>query len=158
LETVFERVGRRVPVVVGATAEGTAATVELSRAAREAGASALLVCPPRMPKLSSEAVVRHFSALAAAVDLPIVIQDYPPISGYPVESELLARIAREIPSARCIKLEDPPTPFKISRIREQTAPLEVAILGGLGGVYLLEELLAGAVGAMTGFAYPEILV
>lgn len=36
--------------------------------------------------------------------------------------------------------------------------MEVGIFGGLGGVFLLEELLAGATGAMTGFAYPEILV
>ena len=49
-------------------------------------------------------------------------------------------------------------PFKISRILEQTAGVPVAIFGGLGGVFLLEELLAGAAGAMTGFAFPEILV
>jgi 4-hydroxy-tetrahydrodipicolinate synthase len=158
LETVLERAGGKIPVVVGATAEGTAAGVELALSAREAGASALLVSPPRMPKLSSEAVVRHFATLAAAVDLPIVIQDYPPISGYSMEPALLSRIAHEVPSARCIKLEDPPTPFKIARIREQTEGIKVAILGGLGGVYLLEELLSGAAGAMTGFAYPEILV
>jgi 4-hydroxy-tetrahydrodipicolinate synthase len=67
-------------------------------------------------------------------------------------------VAREIPRARTIKLEDPPTPFKTSRILEQTSGLDVRIFGGLGGVFLLEELMAGATGAMTGFAYPEILV
>jgi 4-hydroxy-tetrahydrodipicolinate synthase len=75
-----------------------------------------------------------------------------------MEPPLLARIAREIPSARTIKLEDPPTPFKTSRILEAAGDTPVAIFGGLGGVYLLEELLAGAAGAMTGFAYPEALV
>jgi 4-hydroxy-tetrahydrodipicolinate synthase len=111
-----------------------------------------------MPKLNSDAVVRHFAALAAAVDLPIVVQDYPPVSGYAMEAALLVRIAREIPSARTIKLEDAPTPFKTARILEKAEGLELRIFGGLGGVYLLEELLAGATGAMTGFAYPEILV
>jgi 4-hydroxy-tetrahydrodipicolinate synthase len=117
-----------------------------------------MVSPPRMPKLNSEAIVRHFSALAEAVDVEIVVQDYPPISGYTMEPALLARIAREIPRARTIKLEDPPTPFKTSRILEQAGDLEVRIFGGLGGVFLLEELMAGATGAMTGFAFPEVLV
>ena len=58
---------------------------------------------------------------------------------------------------RTIKLEDPPTPVKTSRILEQTQGLTVSIFGGLGGVFLLEELMAGAAGAMTGFAFPAIL-
>jgi 4-hydroxy-tetrahydrodipicolinate synthase len=111
-----------------------------------------------MPKLNSDAVVRHYEALAAAVDIEIVVQDYPPISGFAMEPWLLARIASEIPRARTIKLEDPPTPFKTSRILQACGNTEVRIFGGLGGVFLLEELMAGATGAMTGFAYPEILV
>ena len=68
------------------------------------------------------------------------------------------RIAREVAAANTIKLEDPPTPFKTSRIREAAQGMDIGIFGGLGGVFLLEELMAGATGAMTGFAYPEILV
>ena len=121
-----------------------------------------MVSPPRMPKLNSDAVLRHFHALAEAVDIEIVVQDYPPISGYAMEPWLLARIAKEIPRARTIKLEDPPTPFKTSRILSEVEKIgevgDVGIFGGLGGVFLLEELLAGATGAMTGFAFPEILV
>jgi 4-hydroxy-tetrahydrodipicolinate synthase len=86
------------------------------------------------------------------------VQDYPPISGYAMEPSLLVRIVAEIPQARVIKLEDPPTPFKIARIRELPGGDAVKIFGGLGGMYLLEELMAGATGAMTGFAFPEILV
>jgi 4-hydroxy-tetrahydrodipicolinate synthase len=119
---------------------------------------AVMVSPPRAPKLNSDAVLRHYAALADAVDLPIVVQDYPPISGFAMEPWLLAKIAREVPAARTIKLEDPPTPFKTARILEQAGEMPVAIFGGLGGVFLLEELMAGAAGAMTGFAYPEALV
>lgn len=158
LETVATHVNGRIGVVAGTTAEGTLTCIGYSRAAKAAGATAVMVSPPRMPKLNSEAVVRHYHALAEAVDIDLVVQDYPPISGYAMEPWLLARVAREIPRARTIKLEDPPTPFKTSRILEQTAGLDVRIFGGLGGVFLLEELMAGATGAMTGFAYPEILV
>ena len=158
LETVTTHVNGRIGVVAGTTAEGTRTCISYSRAAKAAGATAVMVSPPRMPKLNSEAVVRHYHALADAVDIEIVVQDYPPISGYAMEASLLARIAKELPRARTIKLEDPPTPFKTSRILEQAAGTDVRIFGGLGGVFLLEELMAGATGAMTGFAFPEILV
>jgi 4-hydroxy-tetrahydrodipicolinate synthase len=158
LEVVVEHVHGRIGVVAGTTSEGTRTCVAYGRHAREVGATAVMVSPPRMPKLNSEAVVRHYKTLADAVDIEIVVQDYPPISGFTMEPALLARIAREIPRARTIKLEDPPTPFKTSRIIEATGDTPVRIFGGLGGVFLLEELLAGATGAMTGFAFPEILV
>ncbi len=158
LEVVVDQVKGRIGIVAGTTAEGTRTCIGHSRHAREMGATAVMVSPPRMPKLNSEAVVRHYKALADAVDIEIVVQDYPPISGFAMEPALLARIAREIPRARTIKLEDPPTPFKTSRIIEAAGDVPVRIFGGLGGVFLLEELLAGATGAMTGFAFPEILV
>jgi len=161
LEVVVDQVkmsGGRIGVVAGTSADGTRTCISYSRLAKECGATAVMVSPPRMPKLNSDAVMRHFAALADAVDIEIVVQDYPPISGYTMEPALLARIAREIPRARTIKLEDPPTPFKTSRILEHGAGMDLRIFGGLGGVFLLEELLAGATGAMTGFAFPEILV
>jgi 4-hydroxy-tetrahydrodipicolinate synthase len=158
VDTVVRQVAGRVKVIVGASADGVRACIDFSREARSLGASAVMVSPPRMPKLNSESVVNHYKALAEAVDLPIVVQDYPPISGFSMEAGLLARIAREVPAARAIKLEDPPTPFKTARILVAAGETKVAILGGLGGVFLLEELLAGAAGVMTGFAYPEVLV
>jgi 4-hydroxy-tetrahydrodipicolinate synthase len=157
-DIVLSQVNGRVPVVVGTTSEGLRTCIEYTRQAKAAGAARVMVSPPRMPKINSDAVVRHYAALAEAVDIPIVVQDYPPISGYAMEPWLLARIAREVPAAPTIKLEDPPTPFKTSRILAEAKDIPVAIFGGLGGVFLLEELLAGAAGAMTGFAYPEALV
>src|SRR5262249_62373932 len=75
-----------------------------------------------------------------------------------MEPALLGGTAREVSAARTIKLEDPPTPFKTARILQQAGGLELEIFGGLGGVFLLEELMAGGAGAMTGFAFPAILV
>ena len=158
LDTVIAHVNGRVPVIAGTTAEGLRTCIAYSTRAREAGAAGVMISPPRMPKINSDAVARHFADVAAAVDVPIIVQDYPPISGYAMEPALLARIARDVPAARTIKLEDPPTPFKTSRILDQTHGVDVQIFGGLGGVFLLEELLAGAAGAMTGFAFPKILV
>ena len=158
VDAVVRQVAGRARVIVGTSADGVRACIDFSREAKSLGASAVMVSPPRMAKLNSESVVNHYKALAEAVDLPIVVQDYPPISGFSMEAGLLARIAREVPAARAIKLEDPPTPFKTARILVAAGETKVAILGGLGGVFLLEELLAGAAGVMTGFAYPEVLV
>ena len=157
LEAVVKQADGRVPIIAGTSAEGTRTCIAYTRQAKEVGAAAVMVSPPRMPKLNSAAVVNHFKALADAVDLPIIVQDYPPITGFAMEPALLARIAKEIPSARTIKLEDPPTPFKTARIIEASGDTKVQIFGGLGGVFLLEELISGATGAMTGFAFPEIL-
>lgn len=158
LDAVLAHVNGRVPVVAGTTADGLRTCIEFTRRACRAGAAAVMISPPRMPKINSDAVARHFAEVASAVDVPIIVQDYPPISGYTMEAALLARIARDVPAARTIKLEDPPTPFKTARILEQAKALDLAIFGGLGGVFLLEELMAGAAGAMTGFAFPAILV
>src|SRR6476659_6422508 len=158
LELVVKQADGRVPIVAGTSADGTRTCISYSRQAKQIGAAAVMVSPPRMPKLNSAAVVNHYKALADAVDLPIVVQDYPPITGFAMEPALLARIAKEIPAARTIKLEDPPTPFKTARILEASSGTTVQIFGGLGGVFLLEELISGATGAMTGFAFPEILV
>jgi 4-hydroxy-tetrahydrodipicolinate synthase len=158
LDTVLAHVNGRVPVVVGTTADGLRTCIEFTRRAKAGGAAAVMISPPRMIKINSDAVAKHFADVASAVDVPIVVQDYPPISGYAMEPALLARIARDVPPARTIKLEDPPTPYKTTRILGQTSGLDVSIFGGLGGVFLLEELMAGAAGAMTGFAFPAILV
>jgi 4-hydroxy-tetrahydrodipicolinate synthase len=158
LEIVVQHVNGRVGIVAGTTAEGTRTCIGYTRDAVRSGATAVMVSPPRMLKLNSDAVMRHYAAIAEAADVEIVVQDYPPVSGFAMEPSLLARIAREIPRARTIKLEDPPTPLKTSRILAACSDLPVRIFGGLGGVFLLEELMAGAAGAMTGFAYPELLV
>jgi 4-hydroxy-tetrahydrodipicolinate synthase len=158
VETVIRQVDNRIRVIVGTSADGVRTCVEFSREAARLGASAVMVSPPRMPKLNAESVLGHYRTLAESVDLPIVVQDYPPISGFAMEAALLARIARDVPAARTIKLEDPPTPLKTSRILAAAGGVAVSILGGLGGVFLIEELLAGAAGVMTGFAYPEVLV
>lgn len=158
VEVVTAHVAGRAQVVVGTTADGLRTCIEFSRQAQALGASAAIVSPPRAPRVSTESVVNHYRLLAEAVDLPIIVQDYPPRSGFVMESGVLARVAREVPAARTIMLEDPPTPFKTTRILAAARETKLTVLGGLGGVYLLEELMAGASGVMTAFTHPEALV
>ena len=145
------------PVTVGTTAAGTAAAVEYSREAQELGAAAVMVSAPALGKPNDGALFTHYSRIADAVDVPIVVQDYPRTSGVHMSPQFIADLAERVPAARYLKLEDPPTPQKITAIRKLQGD-KMAIFGGLGGVFLLEELSQGSAGAMTGFAYPEVLV
>ena len=119
LETVISQVRGRVRVIAGTSADGLRTCIGYSRSARDAGADAVMISPPRMVKLNSDAVRGHYAEVVSAADVDIVVQDYPPISGFAMEPELLARISRENPRARTIKLEDPPTPFKTAQILER---------------------------------------
>ena len=84
------------------------------------------------------------------------MQDYPPVNDVIMSPRALGQIAEAIPQARYLKLEDPPLMQKIDAIRQESDQFE--IFGGLGGMFLLEELARGASGTMTGFAFSEILV
>lgn len=145
------------PVTLGTTAASTYAAIERSREAAALGAAAVMVAAPRMAKPNLDSVFLHYQRLADAVDIPIVVQDYPQESGVQMPVPFIARLAEEIPSVRYLKLEDPPTPPKITAIRDLVGD-RLGVFGGLGGVFLLDELARGAMGAMTGFAYPEVLV
>ena len=145
------------PVTLGTTAAGTSATVAYSVEAQKLGAAAVMVSAPPMGKPNPDSLFAHFRRIADAVDLPIVVQDYPQTSGVHMAPAFIARLFEEIPSVHYLKLEDPPTPTKITAIRSLVGD-DLAIFGGLGGMYLLDELARGSAGAMTGFAYPEVLV
>ena len=145
------------PVTLGTTAAGTAATVAYSREAAELGAAAVMVSAPAMGKPNPDSLFAHYQRVAEAVDVPVVVQDYPQTSGVHMAPPFIARLYQEIPGVQYLKLEDPPTPTKITAIRAQAGD-DLAIFGGLGGMYLLDELARGSAGAMTGFAYPEVLV
>jgi len=145
------------PVTLGTTAASTSAAVHYSREAQKLGAAAVMVSAPPMGKPNYDALFSHYESIAGAVDIPIVVQDYPQTSGVHMPPAFIARLAENIPAAQYLKLEDPPTPPKITAIRNLIGD-KMAIFGGLGGVFLLDELARGSAGAMTGFAYPEVLI
>jgi len=156
MDTVIETVDGTIPVVVGTSHQDTNTCIELSVAAFGAGADGVMIAPPRMEDKSDDAIMALYSTIAEIITDPIVVQDFPPINDVIMSPDLLARIASAIPNAGYLKLEDPPLMEKISAIRERTDKFE--IFGGLGGMFLLEELNRGASGTMTGFAFTEILV
>ncbi len=156
LETVMETVDHRVPVVVGTSHTKVETCISLSHAAFCAGASGVMIAPPRMPGAQDDDIIALYSRIADQVDGAIVVQDFPPVNDVVMSAPMLARLAEQIPNARYLKLEDPPLMEKITSIRALTDQFQ--IFGGLGGMFLLEELQRGASGTMTGFAFSEVLV
>ena len=154
VETVVRRAAGRIAVWVGVRALGTAGAVEQARTAQSQGAAAVFVAP--IAPQNDAALYEHYRAVAQAVDVPVIIHDYPASFGISIAPELVARLAND-GLTPYIKLEDPPVLQKLSRVRELTSG-RIGVFGGLGGEYFLEELQRGAVGIMTGFAFPEVLV
>ena len=149
-------VGGGAPVVVGCSAMATGVTVERAREAEAAGAAAVMVAPPNNVG-NLDLVFKHYRRVAEAVSVPVVVQDEPVNTGVVMPAAFVARIVNEIEGCRYVKLEEAPTTIKITSLLKEIRT-EVGIFGGLGGMYFYEELARGAIGIMTGFAYPEILV
>ena len=155
VETVVKETRGRVPVAVGVSASGTHLATAFARMAREHGADALMVAPPTGLK-NLDLVAEYFRIVAGATGLPIVLQDEPVTTQVNMPAPFIAQVCAEITQIQAVKLEEPPTLPKITRLRALFGD-RVAIFGGLGGVYFFEELSRGADGAMTGFPYPEAL-
>lgn len=157
LQEVVSVVQGRIPIVVGVSHADDEICLALCRNAEVAGAAGVMVAPPsRFAEQDEQELLNYYAHLADGIDIPIVVQDFPPVNGVYMSPSIIARIATDIPSARYLKLEDPPLMRKIVAIL--TLNPDVVIFGGLGGMFLLEELHSGAAGTMTGFAFTEILI
>ena len=93
LRVVVEAVGDRARVVAGVGTNNTAHTIELARAAEKAGAHGLLVVTPYYNKPPQSGLIRHFTSVADAVGLPVMLYDIPHRAGVPVATETLVRLA-----------------------------------------------------------------
>ncbi|SDR00578.1 4-hydroxy-tetrahydrodipicolinate synthase [Thermostaphylospora chromogena] len=92
LRAVIETVGDRATVVAGVGTNDTRHSVELARAAERAGADGLLVVTPYYNKPPQEGLYRHFTAVADATDLPVMLYDIPGRTGTPIHTETLIRL------------------------------------------------------------------
>jgi 4-hydroxy-tetrahydrodipicolinate synthase len=157
IATTVEAAGSGFPICVGTTHAGTDGCIAYSRRAQQLGARAVMVAPPKLARANDAALERHYLTVADAIDIPVVVQDFPPsVGGILMSVDVIARIGAASPQCRYLKLEDEPSPMKVSQVR--SANPDIRVLGGLGGMMFLEELRHGAHGTMTGFGFPEILV
>ena len=163
VKQVLRRVEGRVPVVAGASSPGFAAMGELAKSVMDMGASGVMVAPASTVRTDDQ-ILAYFDmvneTLGSAV--PWVLQDHPVSTGVQMSTAVVLKILKNSPTCVMLKHEDSPGLAKLSAIRAASTRGEVRrvsiLAGNGGGLFLPEELSRGADGAMTGFAYPEMMV
>lgn len=160
LAVVQRVIGRSsVPVIVGVSSPGFAAIKALSNEAMEAGAAGVMVAPP-MGLQTDGQILSYFHNTAETLgDIPFVLQDFPLATGVQIATSVILQVVKDCPTCVMLKHEDWPGLEKITALRKASdaGARRISILCGNGGMYLLEEMLRGADGAMTGFGYPEMM-
>ena len=149
-------------IIVGVSAPGFAQMRTLARASMDAGAAAVMIAPP--PHLrTDDQITGYFSQATEAIgtDIPWVLQDYPLTLTVVMTPAVIRKIIMDSPSCVMLKHEDWPGLEKISTLRgfQKDGSLKpISILVGNGGLFLDFEMERGVDGAMTGYAFPDMLV
>lgn len=163
VKRVLARVNGQVPVVVGASAAGFAPMQELTHSVMEMGAAGVMVAPPSTVK-TDDHIGAYFDMVneTLGASVPWVLQDHPVATGVQMSASVILRILKNSPNCVMLKHEDCPGLAKLSALRAASDRGEIErvsiLTGNGGGLFLPEELSRGADGAMTGFAYPEMMV
>jgi 4-hydroxy-tetrahydrodipicolinate synthase len=151
----------RLPVIVGVSAPGFAAMRSLAHEAMARGAAGVMIAPPNTLR-TDEQIVGYYAQAVQAIgtDVPFVIQDYPLTFSVQMTPAVIRRIVMDNPSCLMLKHEDWPGLDKISALRgfeREGSMRHIAILCGNGGLFLDFEMERGADGAMTGYAFADML-
>jgi 4-hydroxy-tetrahydrodipicolinate synthase len=157
----FVKRAKDMQVIVGVSAPGFASMRSLAKASMDAGAAGVMIAPP--PHLrTDDQIVGYFKQAQEAIDdIPWVLQDYPLTLSVVFTPAVIRKIVMDSPSCVMLKHEDWPGLEKISALRgfQKDGSLRpLSILVGNGGLFLDFEMERGADGAMTGYAFPELLI
>lgn len=157
---ILKRVDGRVPVVAGVSAAGFAQMQALTTMVMDDGAAGVMIAPPSSLRNDQQIITYYRQAAEFIGDTPFVLQDFPLVTSVTIPVSVIQTIVDQIPTCVCLKHEDWPGLAKITALRalsEAGKTRRISILCGNGGLFLPEEMARGADGAMTGFAYPEMM-
>src|SRR6202050_5469495 len=143
-------------IIVGVSAPGFAAMRSLARATMDAGAAGVMIAPP--PHLrTDDQITGYFKQAIEAIgdDIPWVLQDYPLTLSVVFTPAVIRKIVMDSPSCVMLKHEDWPG---LGNFQKDGSLRPLSILTGNGGLFLDFEMERGADGAMTGYAFPELLI
>jgi 4-hydroxy-tetrahydrodipicolinate synthase len=158
---VLRRAGASLPVIVGVSNSSLQSMQTLSRMSMDEGGAGVMVAPAAGLRTDDQLYGYYARVFDTLGDIPVVFQDYPQSTGVFLSVAVFLRLVQAFPQLKMLKHEDCPGLSKITQIRhesERQGIRRVSILVGNGGLYYPQELRRGADGAMTGFAYPEMLV
>lgn len=158
LDLVSGHAEGRIPLFVTTSHYSTRVAVERTRAARDAGASAVMLMPPFVGatiRAAEQEMLRYFEAVAA-VGVPIMVQDAP-MSPTPLSVPFLVKLAREIEEVKYVKIEVAGAAEKLRALKAAAGDDLPGLFDGEEGVTLIPDLAAGAVGTMCSASVPHEL-
>lgn len=162
LKHMLKRVAGQIPVIVGVSSPGLDNMARLCASSMEAGAAGVMIAPTA-GLTTEEKLYNYFTQVFERLgpDIPVCYQDFPMTTGVHISTRLFSQMVQDFPQLVMLKHEDWPGLNKLTAVRNlesETGTRRVSILTGNGGLFLPMELERGADGAMTGFAYPEMLI
>jgi 4-hydroxy-tetrahydrodipicolinate synthase len=147
VRTVVETTACRVPVVVNVGHESTHVAIQQACDAADLSADAITVLPPSLVKPTYETMIEYFIRIANAVEIPLILQDTPQLTGVEMPLEFIKTLYGEAPNILYAKIEGLPAGHKISFIVEALGP-GFGVFCGWGGLEFFEALHRGACGCM----------
>lgn len=159
VDAVVSAVRGQVPVVIGVTGASTESAIAFSEHAARLGAAAVMTMVPYVQHFfapTTEFARRHVAAVAAAAGIPVILQNAR--VGFPLGVGALVDVVSDVPGVRYVKQESNPPTHGISEIVGALGDRIDGVFGGVGGVYLVNELERGAVGTMPSPAFVDRVV
>src|SRR5215218_1623943 len=152
LEIAADQIGHRLPLIHGIWADGSLEAARIAKRAQAGGASALLVFPPAPFTLgqTAEMALAHFTAIASASDLPLIVFQYPLATGQGYPAATLSRLLDEIPSIRAVKdwtTSVPQHETQVRALQSRSRPVNVL---STNSAWLLSSLVLGCNGLLSG--------
>jgi 2-keto-3-deoxy-L-arabinonate dehydratase len=159
LDLSLNHVAGRVPMIVTCSHFSTRIASERARRAAKAGASMIMLMPPyhgALLRADEAGIIEHFTQVAAAAQIPIMLQDAP-LSGINLPVALLVRLAQTVPQLSYFKIEVPGTAAKLRTLLAAGGDAIVGPFDGEEGITLMADLDAGATGTMTSAMIPDLI-
>jgi 4-hydroxy-tetrahydrodipicolinate synthase len=161
VEHAVAAIDGRVPIIVGVSDPSLQRVQSLGEYSMSLGCAGVLL-QPLTGLRGDRAVAGYFRTAADALgpDVPICVQDFPKANNVYLSLDAWRMTLDDCPSVVMLKLEDEPSLSKLSAFRaaEEAGMRKAIIFTGNNGIQLVQELGRGSQGAMTGFAFPDVLV
>jgi dihydrodipicolinate synthase/N-acetylneuraminate lyase len=153
MPVVTRQVAGRIPVVIGVAATSVQGARRFARAARDAGADAVIAMPPYVTKFSPDDVLRYFETISREAQVPVFVQNAGVAAMNP---PTLLKLLREVEHVHYVKEEVAPAHHNISRLVEANEPALWGVFGGGGCQNLIDELRRGGAGNMPAAQYTDV--
>jgi len=158
IEIVVSESGGQIPVVASVTAGHTIPALSLARHAQGIGADGIMAMPPHILHPDEAGCYAFYQALSSQLDVPICVQNFDVPIGTPMSPDLLGRICNDLRHVEYIKEERTPEPQRISQVIAATGEACKGVMGGQGGVFILNEYPRGIVGSMPACHTVDVMV